>query len=540
MKREQIINKLNLFFNQFVTFVTILALFLVFVPYNPAHASQQYVDELVDLYGAWIILPAGSVDSGLSFDYTYNGALTNSTMALPESGSLGFTNIGTASLDNYWAYASANQAPFTIGYVGWNEMVDAEMKRQSDLTGSVDNMSFASWNYDSSNGQFTMEVPLSKQLIEFALGYNKWLTNDELGGTSDTTTDFDTSSSGLGKDFYLQGYPPELTIYRGPATITFERIYISTGELQYRDIISIPNNVYYSLYMIPGSNASVNGNQYMFFGFRSRNEGGSFSVSTRTYNISSGTSSSSSFSSSYNNTTYFYINRQLNIEFPGGIRENIPIDADFSVFYQTDPFISFNITQLPVEMSIGLKPKTGINTIQYQVMQQYLDDVEASVEAGGSGDDITPPKLTWTIDSLKFGTLTPPDPNSATIQDALEYVRDTRILAGEHVNEPNSGYSQEFDYNPPGTDNPGDGGEGGENGDDVQTVDVIPHVFSFPFPTLDLKGIWYYVVQWVRSISTWMTTMFNVWSGLPVAMVYPVWATAVIVIVIGVYRRFFM
>lgn len=538
MKREQIINKLNLFFNQFVTFVTILALFLVFVPYNPAHASQQYVDELVDLYGAWIILPAGSVDSGLSFDYTYNGTLTNSTMALPESGSLGFTNIGTASLDNYWAYASANQAPFTIGYIGWNEMVDAEMKRQSDLTGSVDNMSFASWNYDSSNGQFTMEVPLSKQLIEFALGYNKWLTNDELGGTSDTTTDFDTSSSGLGKDFYLQGYPSELTIYKGPATITFYEYNKNTNELQYTVDFNIPSNVYFSTYSIPSTNVSLYGNSYMFFGFRDKDLG-SFIVGSRLTNISTGSSSTSTFSSDYQNSKYRYINRNLRSEF--GVRNNVPVNFDFSVFYQTDPFNTFNITQLPVEMSIGLKPKTGINTIQYQVMQQYLDDVEASVEAGGSGDDITPPKLTWTIDSLKFGTLTPPG-SSATVQDALEYVRDTRILAGENVNEPNSGYSQEFDYTPPGTDIPGDGGDGGEDGDDVQTVDVIPHVFGLPLPSFDFnfKGIWYYVVQWVRSISTWMTTMFNVWSGLPVAMVYPVWATAVIVIVIGVYRRFFM
>lgn len=59
--------------------------------------------------------------------------------------------------------------------------------------------------------------------------------------------------------------------------------------------------------------------------------------------------------------------------------------------------------------------------------------------------------------------------------------------------------------------------------------------FHFSF-----SGIWHYVRTWVQSLGSWMTMMFTVWSNLPYAMVVPVYATAVIVIVLGVYRRFFM
>lgn len=58
--------------------------------------------------------------------------------------------------------------------------------------------------------------------------------------------------------------------------------------------------------------------------------------------------------------------------------------------------------------------------------------------------------------------------------------------------------------------------------------------------SLNLRGIWYYVVQWVNSISTWFTWMFGVFANLPYAMVVPIYASAVVVIVLGVYKRFFM
>lgn len=59
--------------------------------------------------------------------------------------------------------------------------------------------------------------------------------------------------------------------------------------------------------------------------------------------------------------------------------------------------------------------------------------------------------------------------------------------------------------------------------------------FNFSF-----SGIWHYVVEWVATLGDWFTAMFSMWSALPYAMVLPVYATAVIVIVLGVYKRFFM
>lgn len=59
--------------------------------------------------------------------------------------------------------------------------------------------------------------------------------------------------------------------------------------------------------------------------------------------------------------------------------------------------------------------------------------------------------------------------------------------------------------------------------------------FNFSF-----SGIWHYVREWVSSLGSWFTTLFLIWSKLPYAMVVPVYATAVVVIVLGVYKRFFM
>lgn len=60
---------------------------------------------------------------------------------------------------------------------------------------------------------------------------------------------------------------------------------------------------------------------------------------------------------------------------------------------------------------------------------------------------------------------------------------------------------------------------------------------SFDF---SLSGIWHYVTAWVASLGAWFTMVFSIWAALPYAIVVPVYATAVIVIVLGVYKRFFM
>lgn len=90
---------------------------------------------------------------------------------------------------------------------------------------------------------------------------------------------------------------------------------------------------------------------------------------------------------------------------------------------------------------------------------------------------------------------------------------------------------------PPGsTDN---GGSGGDTGDPSEVfVPLLP--ITLPDFNFSLSGIWYYVVRWVESIGSWISLMFTVWASLPYAFVAPVYASAVIVIVLGVYKRFFM
>lgn len=63
---------------------------------------------------------------------------------------------------------------------------------------------------------------------------------------------------------------------------------------------------------------------------------------------------------------------------------------------------------------------------------------------------------------------------------------------------------------------------------------------ALPNFNFSLSGIWYYVREWISSLSAWFTMVLTVWSNLPYAMVVPVYATMVVLIVLGVYKRFFM
>lgn len=64
--------------------------------------------------------------------------------------------------------------------------------------------------------------------------------------------------------------------------------------------------------------------------------------------------------------------------------------------------------------------------------------------------------------------------------------------------------------------------------------------FELPSFNFNLSGIWHYVVEWVQSISAGAAQIFAVWSYLPYAMVVPIYASIVVVVVLGVYKRFFM
>ena len=63
---------------------------------------------------------------------------------------------------------------------------------------------------------------------------------------------------------------------------------------------------------------------------------------------------------------------------------------------------------------------------------------------------------------------------------------------------------------------------------------------TLPSFNFSLSGIWHYVRDWVTSLGSWFTMVFTIWASLPYAIVVPVYATAVIIVVLGVYKRFFM
>lgn len=76
---------------------------------------------------------------------------------------------------------------------------------------------------------------------------------------------------------------------------------------------------------------------------------------------------------------------------------------------------------------------------------------------------------------------------------------------------------------------------------DPSPVDIplLPFL-DLPSFNFNLSGIWHYVREWVASLGAWFTLTFSVWQSLPYAIVVPVYASAVVVIVLGVYKRFFM
>lgn len=69
---------------------------------------------------------------------------------------------------------------------------------------------------------------------------------------------------------------------------------------------------------------------------------------------------------------------------------------------------------------------------------------------------------------------------------------------------------------------------------------VMPPFLPSQPPTFNfnLGGIWYYVVRWVNSVRSGAALIFSVFNNIPPAMFYPIFGSAVAVIVIGVWRRF--
>lgn len=61
---------------------------------------------------------------------------------------------------------------------------------------------------------------------------------------------------------------------------------------------------------------------------------------------------------------------------------------------------------------------------------------------------------------------------------------------------------------------------------------------TLPSFNFNFSGIWHYVVEWIASLGAWFTMVLTVWANLPYAITVPVYASLVILIVLGVYRRF--
>lgn len=78
-------------------------------------------------------------------------------------------------------------------------------------------------------------------------------------------------------------------------------------------------------------------------------------------------------------------------------------------------------------------------------------------------------------------------------------------------------------------------------GPDGSISEVFTPLLPTTLPSFDFNfsSIWHYVREWVTSLRSFFTVLFSVWAALPYAIVVPVYATAVIVIVLGVYKRFF-
>lgn len=119
-------------------------------------------------------------------------------------------------------------------------------------------------------------------------------------------------------------------------------------------------------------------------------------------------------------------------------------------------------------------------------------------------------------------------PSPSAVAQAVAQPMMQGAVSGELVQE-----NPELEPEPSPVPSPGPGGD---------PVEVVTPFLPVQFPSFNfsLSGIWHYVVEWVGTLGSWFSMVFTIWSHLPYAIVVPVYATAVVVIVLGVYKRFFM
>lgn len=200
-------------------------------------------------------------------------------------------------------------------------------------------------------------------------------------------------------------------------------------------------------------------------------------------------------------TTYdpFYAVLPLGISIPNSINYNgvIPASTSLSVSQDEDLSVLSPTEALPsVAFDVGASSEDDLETVIRAVFDGYREntlvvDQELSGAGEGQGTD---------TDGL-FGIL---HGISGTLSDVLDAVLSIPAALASTV----TGF-----------------------------IGSIGNFLSGAY--FGFSGIWHYVVSWVGSMAAGAAVIWSVWNGLPVAMVIPVYATAVIVIVVGLWRRFF-
>lgn len=234
----------------------------------------------------------------------------------------------------------------------------------------------------------------------------------------------------------------------------------------------------------------------------------------------------------YTTDNYIFLlsKSSYNLHYSWGINQSLSsvgnwYERDFSIDSGSSPFTNgktFNemyswmqnssnsnptLTEV-VDKSISVAPYVG-DAVPQDV---YIPDNE-DVNYQPVGVAI-PLDVLWDDSLFGDGTASLTDAQSEAVTDALSDVitqSDVQTLE----------LADTVDPTPPGTE---------------VYIPLLP--VQLPSFNFSFSGIWHYVVTWVGSLGSWLSLMFSVWNSLPYAIVVPVYASAVVVIILGTLKRF--
>lgn len=329
-------------------------------------------------------------------------------------------------------------------------------------------------------------LTLSAKTVQWFDAFATWLLDSKLVGTVSDSGHYHTSGNFADSTIAAEAVSGSLS----PILLTSSAQRFN-GQTYYLSLSSTTPNTYAALIGTSSSNYPI------LFNVSSVSPSISFQVK-RISNDSVVTSfgGSSGFVSSGNIRYRFFNN-------PSDVYTGLPIYSsiqDFLAHYADPP-------SEPVSYKIQLTPQDKYN--------QRVKGKDGEVVQPGdvyvpnpAADDYMPAPLTGTLDI----------PYSETQNGLLDVIKDL-INDKSLINQP----VLEVDIDAPT--------------EPVYTP-LLP--FSLPSFNFNFSGIWHYVVEWVSSVGSGAAQIFAVWSYLPYALVLPVYASLVVVIVLGVYKRFFM